>query len=178
MEAAHVQEEPAGIQVGDLEIRPADGLCLAAGRALTLSVREFQLLVCRQLVQQNLLHLLRVRELRLEPALLADVALDDRQRRRITFGIAKEEQRRLDLDPWREIWLGLKRLRGDRVLWLTVLGISYFWFLGALLQTDMVLCGTYVMGLSDSRTGLATVSTGVPSRRVSVATGSRSTVRA
>ena len=30
--------------------------------------------------------------------------------------------------------LGLARLRGDRVLWLTVVGISYFWFLGALLQ--------------------------------------------
>jgi DNA-binding response OmpR family regulator len=30
---------------GELEIRPADGLVLAAGRALTLSVREFSLLV-------------------------------------------------------------------------------------------------------------------------------------
>ena len=45
VEAAHIQEQPAAIQVGDLEIRPADGLCLAAGKALTLSVREFQLLV-------------------------------------------------------------------------------------------------------------------------------------
>ena len=45
VEAAHIQSEPAAIQVGDLEIRPADGLCLAAGKALTLSVREFQLLV-------------------------------------------------------------------------------------------------------------------------------------
>jgi DNA-binding response OmpR family regulator len=45
VEAAHIQEEPAAIQVGDLEIRPADGLCLAGGKALTLSVREFQLLV-------------------------------------------------------------------------------------------------------------------------------------
>ncbi len=30
---------------GDLEIRPGDGLVLVAGRALTFSVREFQLLV-------------------------------------------------------------------------------------------------------------------------------------
>ena len=45
VEAAHIQEQPAAIQVGDLEIRPADGLCLAGGKALTLSVREFQLLV-------------------------------------------------------------------------------------------------------------------------------------
>ena len=33
------------LRAGELEIRPADGLVLAAGRALTLSVREFQLLV-------------------------------------------------------------------------------------------------------------------------------------
>ena len=33
------------LTVGDLEIRPTDGLVLAAGRALTFSVREFQLLV-------------------------------------------------------------------------------------------------------------------------------------
>jgi DNA-binding response OmpR family regulator len=32
------------LRAGQLEIRPADGLVLAAGRALTLSVREFQLL--------------------------------------------------------------------------------------------------------------------------------------
>jgi DNA-binding response OmpR family regulator len=36
---------------GELEIRPADGLVLAAGRALTLSVREFGLLVA--LVRRN-----------------------------------------------------------------------------------------------------------------------------
>src|SRR5438270_1643506 len=35
---------------------------------------------------------------------------------------------KIDLNPWREIVLGVGRLRHDRVLWLTVLGISYFWF--------------------------------------------------
>jgi DNA-binding response OmpR family regulator len=43
MEAASHSEEV--IRVGELEIRPEGGLCLAAGRALTLSVREFGLLV-------------------------------------------------------------------------------------------------------------------------------------
>jgi DNA-binding response OmpR family regulator len=33
------------LRVGELEVRPADGLALAGGRALTLSVREFHLLV-------------------------------------------------------------------------------------------------------------------------------------
>jgi DNA-binding response OmpR family regulator len=33
------------LQAGELEVRPRDGLVLAAGRVLTLSVREFELLV-------------------------------------------------------------------------------------------------------------------------------------
>jgi DNA-binding response OmpR family regulator len=42
MEAAHAGEV---LRIGDLEIRPADGLVTAAGSTLTLSVREFGLLV-------------------------------------------------------------------------------------------------------------------------------------
>jgi DNA-binding response OmpR family regulator len=48
MEAAPIGDV---LFAGELEIRPADGLVLAAGRALTLSVREFGLLVA--LVQRN-----------------------------------------------------------------------------------------------------------------------------
>ena len=59
-------------------------------------------------------------------------------------------------NPWYEIGEGLKRLRSDRVLWLTVLGISYFWFLGALLQLVMVLFGTQVMVLDDRWVGVLT----------------------
>jgi DNA-binding response OmpR family regulator len=33
------------VRIGDLEIRPQEGLVLAGGRALVLSVREFDLLV-------------------------------------------------------------------------------------------------------------------------------------
>ncbi|MCW2996799.1 MAG: response regulator transcription factor [Solirubrobacterales bacterium] len=42
MEAARHQGEQ--LHAGELDIRPQDGLVLARGRALTLSVREFQLL--------------------------------------------------------------------------------------------------------------------------------------
>jgi DNA-binding response OmpR family regulator len=42
MEAAQTTDV---LHAGELEIRPRDGLVLAAGRALTLSVREFGLLV-------------------------------------------------------------------------------------------------------------------------------------
>ena len=62
----------------------------------------------------------------------------------------------ISVNPWSEIGQGLKRLRSDRVLWLTVLGISYFWFLGALLQLVMVLFGTQVMVLDDRWVGVLT----------------------
>jgi DNA-binding response OmpR family regulator len=41
--AAARQEET--LRIGELEIRPSEGLVLAGGRALTLSVREFGLLL-------------------------------------------------------------------------------------------------------------------------------------
>jgi len=64
--------------------------------------------------------------------------------------------RKIDLNPWKEIGLGLKRLRGDRVLMHTVAGISYFWFLGSLLQLVMILFGTQVLHLDDTRTSILT----------------------
>ena len=42
MEAAHADD---ALRIGDLEIRPSEGLVLAAGRPVVLSVREFDLLV-------------------------------------------------------------------------------------------------------------------------------------
>jgi acyl-[acyl-carrier-protein]-phospholipid O-acyltransferase/long-chain-fatty-acid--[acyl-carrier-protein] ligase len=63
---------------------------------------------------------------------------------------------RIDRNPWGEIWTGLVTLRRDRVLWLTVIGISYFWFLGSLLQLVVILFGTEVMALSDTWVGVLT----------------------
>jgi acyl-[acyl-carrier-protein]-phospholipid O-acyltransferase/long-chain-fatty-acid--[acyl-carrier-protein] ligase len=64
--------------------------------------------------------------------------------------------RPIRLNPWGEIASGIIRLRTDRVLWLTVAGISYFWFLGALLQLVVLLFGQEVMGLSDRWVGALT----------------------
>lgn len=58
------------------------------------------------------------------------------------------------LNPWAEIRSGIKRLYREKTLWLTVLGISYFWFLGALLKMDLILLGKELMGLDDLRIGL------------------------
>ncbi|NOT53924.1 MAG: MFS transporter [Deltaproteobacteria bacterium] len=58
------------------------------------------------------------------------------------------------LNPWSEITTGFQRFFRDRALWLTVIGIGYFWFLGALLQLDLLLLGKEVMHLDDQRIGL------------------------
>ena len=64
--------------------------------------------------------------------------------------------RRVSLNPWGEIAAGLRTLRANRILWQTVVGISYFWFLGALLQLVMILFGTETMGLQDRWVGILT----------------------
>ncbi len=58
------------------------------------------------------------------------------------------------LNPWAEIIQGLKRLIPDRPLWLISLGIAYFWFLGALLQMELILYGKEVLGATDVQVGL------------------------
>ena len=58
------------------------------------------------------------------------------------------------LNPFSEVLTGTKHLLKDRTLWLTVLGISYFWFLGALFQMDLLLFGSEVLRVDDLRIGL------------------------
>ena len=78
---------------------------------------------------------------------------------------------RLARNPFAEIVAGVARLRENRVLWLTVAGLSYFWFLGALLQLVMILFGTEVMGLSDTWTGILTTFAAVGIAAGSLAAG-------
>src|SRR5262245_50679923 len=77
-----------------------------------------------------------------------------------SFGIPRvppaSPERRVTANPWSEIGAGLKRLRGDSVLLQTVIGNSYFWFLGALLQLVMILFGAEVMHLTDRWVGILT----------------------
>ena len=58
------------------------------------------------------------------------------------------------LNPFSEIFDGLRRLRADRPLWLTVLGISYFWFLGALVNINILSFGKELLGLDEFHIGL------------------------
>ena len=61
---------------------------------------------------------------------------------------------RFRLNPIAEVITGTRHLLADRPLWLTVLGISYFWFLGALFQLDLLLFGSEVLHVSELRIGL------------------------
>jgi acyl-[acyl-carrier-protein]-phospholipid O-acyltransferase/long-chain-fatty-acid--[acyl-carrier-protein] ligase len=49
-------------------------------------------------------------------------------------------------EVWRETW----EIKKDHVLWLAVLGNTYFWFLGGLLQPIILLYGKNVLHLSDT----------------------------
>jgi len=40
--------------------------------------------------------------------------------------------------PWGEVILGIRRLRVNSTLWMTAIGTSFFWFLGALLQMALL----------------------------------------
>jgi acyl-[acyl-carrier-protein]-phospholipid O-acyltransferase / long-chain-fatty-acid--[acyl-carrier-protein] ligase len=57
-------------------------------------------------------------------------------------------------NPFAEVAAGTRHLRRDRALWLTVLGISYFWFLGFLLQMDLLLFGSETLHADDLHIGL------------------------
>jgi acyl-[acyl-carrier-protein]-phospholipid O-acyltransferase/long-chain-fatty-acid--[acyl-carrier-protein] ligase len=55
-----------------------------------------------------------------------------------SFGIPRVApsgaKQKFRLNPWSEVGIGLRRLRADRPLFLTAIGITFLWFLGALCQ--------------------------------------------
>jgi len=53
-----------------------------------------------------------------------------------------------------DLWANGARIRQDRVLWLAVAGNTYFFFLGALLQFDIVFYGRDVLHVASSRGSL------------------------
>jgi len=72
---------------------------------------------------------------------------------RVPAAGAKEPFR---LNPFAEAAIGTKHLLADRPMWLSVLGISYFWFLGLLFSNTLVLFGTENLHVSDDKIGLMT----------------------
>jgi acyl-[acyl-carrier-protein]-phospholipid O-acyltransferase/long-chain-fatty-acid--[acyl-carrier-protein] ligase len=58
--------------------------------------------------------------------------------------------KRFALNPFGEIALGFSRLGRDRTLLMTVVGISYFWLLGALLQQVIIPWGQEAFGVGEA----------------------------
>ncbi len=69
----------------------------------------------------------------------------------ITRVPAADPSRRFHANFLGEVWREARTIRKDRVLWLAVLGTTYFWFLGALLQLIIVLYGKSVLHLGDKQ---------------------------
>jgi len=58
--------------------------------------------------------------------------------------------RALNLAPWGEVGAGLRRLLSDRTLWMTAVGASFFWFLGALLQLALLPYASTTLGVNEA----------------------------
>lgn len=73
-----------------------------------------------------------------------------------SFGIGRtpkpKHRPRFRLNPVGDSFGAIRDLYRNRRLWLTVLGISWFWFLGALLQISIPLYGTEMLGLDETQT--------------------------
>src|SRR5271154_1239400 len=60
-----------------------------------------------------------------------------------------------------DLWAQGKLIRSDRVLWLAVVGNTYFWFLGALLQFAIIIYGQDVLRISSTHNGILQASIAV-----------------
>src|SRR5712671_1939702 len=60
-----------------------------------------------------------------------------------------------------DVWSPLKLIRADRVLWLAVVGNTYFFFVAALLQWNIFLYGQEVLNLDSSHGGFLQAAVGI-----------------
>ena len=75
-----------------------------------------------------------------------------------SFGIGRtppgRTARPFSWNPVGDIALGMRELHRNRRLWLTAMGISYFWFVGALIQQLVLLYGDQVLRTTPTLTQL------------------------
>src|SRR5256885_9538883 len=74
-----------------------------------------------------------------------------------SFGIshvpAADPAKRFHLTSLIDVWSPMKLIRGDRVLWLAVLGNTYFFFVGGLLQFNIFIYGQDVLHIRSTEGG-------------------------
>jgi acyl-[acyl-carrier-protein]-phospholipid O-acyltransferase / long-chain-fatty-acid--[acyl-carrier-protein] ligase len=66
---------------------------------------------------------------------------------------AADPARKFRFNIFGDLWKQHRLVRSDRTLWLAVLGNTYFWFLGALLQFVIVFYGREILHLDETRGG-------------------------
>jgi acyl-[acyl-carrier-protein]-phospholipid O-acyltransferase / long-chain-fatty-acid--[acyl-carrier-protein] ligase len=72
----------------------------------------------------------------------------------ITKVPAADPTKKFRANPIGDLWVQGRLIRKDRVLWLAVLGNTYFWLLAALLTANIVFYGSDVLHISSTRTGI------------------------
>src|SRR6266446_261094 len=74
-----------------------------------------------------------------------------------SFGISRvpaaDPAKRFHLTSLIDVWSPMKMIRGDRVLWLAVLGNTYFFFVGGLLQFNIFIYGQDVLHIRSTQGG-------------------------
>jgi len=80
-------------------------------------------------------------------------------------------QRPFSWNPFGDVLAGINRLAHDRILMLTVLGTTFFWFLGALFQMVLLLFGKEALHCTETETGLLMASLAVGIGAGSMAAG-------
>jgi acyl-[acyl-carrier-protein]-phospholipid O-acyltransferase / long-chain-fatty-acid--[acyl-carrier-protein] ligase len=66
-------------------------------------------------------------------------------------------EKKFVLNPMGDLWKQGALIRKDRVLWLAVLGNTYFWFLATLLTANIAFYGTDILKISTMKIGLLQV---------------------
>jgi acyl-[acyl-carrier-protein]-phospholipid O-acyltransferase/long-chain-fatty-acid--[acyl-carrier-protein] ligase len=84
-----------------------------------------------------------------------------------SFGITRvpiaDPSRKLRWNPFSELFHQIKLMQRDRALWLAVVGNTYFWFLGALLLSTVLIYGSDVLLVGPRQNGYlqATLAIGI-----------------
>ena len=76
----------------------------------------------------------------------------------ITRVPAADPAKRFNINFPAEVWRQVRAMRGDRPLWLALLGNTYFNFLGALLLLNVFFYGADVLGVEETQIAYLTVS--------------------
>ncbi len=87
-------------------------------------------------------------------ALIAVAVLGTLVSLKIARTAAPAARRAFSWNPFGDVLIGVKRLAADRTLMLTVLGTTFFWFLGALFQMILLLFGKEALHCTETQTGL------------------------